>query len=158
MLDLLKMFRDYSRSLEIQKLLAEEFHKEKVQRKKEKRPKCSLCTAAPYPQTKSRRETSSQLLFFFMEGGSQRSIFIDPNSLGWLADRIFSKWVDHFLIFSSHSSKLKEISADRWNRSQQFGECIIPIYQLTIGISLFPSHFNTHTSYLTKTAALMFCI
>jgi len=36
---MVKMFSDYSRSLEIQKVSAEKFHKEKVQSKKEKNAK-----------------------------------------------------------------------------------------------------------------------
>ena len=59
--DLVKMFSDYSRSLEIQKVSADEVHKEKVQSKKEKAPKSSLCTAAPSSEAKPGRVTSSRL-------------------------------------------------------------------------------------------------
>ena len=69
MLGLFKMFRDYSRSLEIQRVSADEFHKEKDESIKEKALKYSLCAAAPSPQTKSGRETPLSDCFIF--GGEE---------------------------------------------------------------------------------------
>ena len=99
MIGLFKMCRDYSRSLAIQKVSADEFHKEKVQSKKEKALKYSLCAAAPSPQTKSGRERPLSDCFFFLEGRKQQqSIFFNSDFLRLLAGRIFSD--------------LEEISAD----------------------------------------------
>ena len=102
---LLKMFIDHSRSFEIQKVSAEESHKEKVQSKREKAPKSSLCTATPslHPLEQKRPLPDCFCFCFVLRegGGHQQSIFINSDSLRLLADRIFSEWVDRFPIFSS---------------------------------------------------------
>ena len=115
MLVLLKMFIDHSRSFEIQKASAEESQKEKVQSKREKAPKSSLCTAAPslhrLKQERPLHDCFCFVLFIFLRegGGHQQSIFINSDSLHLLADRIFSEWVDRFPIFSS--------TCQRWSYS-----------------------------------------
>ena len=87
MLDFLEMFRDHSRSLEIQKMSFEEFHKEKVQSKMKKCQSLASVPVLPSLQTKSGRDLFPivvVVVVVFRKGGGQRSIFISSDLLVYL--------------------------------------------------------------------------
>lgn len=85
------MFRDYSRSLEIKKVSAEDFHKEKGQSKKEKATKYSLRTAASSPQTIRGEKPLPDCSFFFSWKGAANVRSLLPQTLRLLSAGIFSK-------------------------------------------------------------------
>ena len=98
---LLKMFIDHSRSFEIQKVSAEESHKEKVQSKREKAPKSSLCTATPslHPLEQKRPLPDCfcfcfVLFFYFFEGrGRPPTIDLYQLRLFAFTCRSYFQWV-----------------------------------------------------------------
>ena len=126
MLDSLKMFWDYSRSLEIQKLSAEEFHKEKGQSKTGEKnlPQSLACVQPPPPLKQNRGKRTLPdcfclfvcFLFFLGQGEvNGRSLLIQSICVYLQIIFSVSECFPSPCLLWSHSFELKEISTDHWN-------------------------------------------